>query len=65
MCYSEKVVVAGEEVVLAASADLTEAAFGLNVELGLFVSDHALAGSILMHFSNLIDRGLLRALPQD
>jgi phosphatidylserine/phosphatidylglycerophosphate/cardiolipin synthase-like enzyme len=58
-----KAVVADEEAVFVTSANLTEAAFDRNVEIGLLVRDRALAGSIVAHFRGLIDRGLLSALP--
>jgi phosphatidylserine/phosphatidylglycerophosphate/cardiolipin synthase-like enzyme len=60
-----KAVVADDEAVFVTSANLTEAAFERNIELGLLVRDRALAGSIVMHFRGLIDDGLLRALPRD
>jgi phosphatidylserine/phosphatidylglycerophosphate/cardiolipin synthase-like enzyme len=58
-----KEVVADDEVVFVTSANLTEAAFDRNIELGLLVRDRALALSVLSHFRGLIDRGLLRPLP--
>jgi phosphatidylserine/phosphatidylglycerophosphate/cardiolipin synthase-like enzyme len=58
-----KAVVADDEVVLVTSANLTEAAFDRNIEVGLLVRDHALAASLLSHFRGLIDRGLLHPLP--
>jgi phosphatidylserine/phosphatidylglycerophosphate/cardiolipin synthase-like enzyme len=58
-----KAIVADDEVVLVTSANLTEAAFDRNFELGLLVRDRALALSISSHFRGLIDRGLLRPLP--
>ena len=58
-----KAVVADEESVFVTSANLTEAALGRNIELGLFVRDRALAASIAAHFRGLIDGGLLSALP--
>jgi phosphatidylserine/phosphatidylglycerophosphate/cardiolipin synthase-like enzyme len=58
-----KAVVADDEVVLVTSANLTEAAFDRNIEVGLLVRDHALAASLLTHFRGLIDRGLLHPLP--
>jgi phosphatidylserine/phosphatidylglycerophosphate/cardiolipin synthase-like enzyme len=45
------------------SANLTEAAFDRNIELGLLVRDRSLAASIVRHFQVLIDRGLLALLP--
>ena len=60
-----KAVVSDDDTVFVTSANLTEAALGRNIELGLLVRDRALAGSIVAHFRGLIDRGLLRALPQE
>ena len=45
------------------SANLTEAAFERNIELGLVVRDRTLAASMSAHFRVLIDQGLLFALP--
>lgn len=58
-----KAVVADEETVFVTSANLTEAAFERNIELGLLARDRALALSISAHFRGLIERGLLRVLP--
>jgi phosphatidylserine/phosphatidylglycerophosphate/cardiolipin synthase-like enzyme len=58
-----KGVIADDEIVFVTSANLTEAAFDRNFELGLLVRDHALALSVSSHFRGLIDRGLLRPLP--
>jgi len=58
-----KAVVADDEAVFVTSANLTEAAFDRNIELGLLVRDRALAASLSSHFRALIERGLLRALP--
>jgi phosphatidylserine/phosphatidylglycerophosphate/cardiolipin synthase-like enzyme len=58
-----KAVVADDEAVFVTSANLTEAAFDRNIEVGLLVRDRALAASVLVHFRGLIDRGLLWALP--
>jgi phosphatidylserine/phosphatidylglycerophosphate/cardiolipin synthase-like enzyme len=58
-----KVVAADDEVVFVTSANLTEAAFDRNIEMGLLVRDRALAASVSSHFRGLIDRGLLRPLP--
>jgi phosphatidylserine/phosphatidylglycerophosphate/cardiolipin synthase-like enzyme len=60
-----KAVVADDEAVFVTSANLTEAAFDRNVELGLFVRDRGLAASISAHFRGLIDRGMLGRLPAD
>jgi phosphatidylserine/phosphatidylglycerophosphate/cardiolipin synthase-like enzyme len=58
-----KAVVADDEAVFVTSANLTEAAFDRNIEVGLLVRDRALAASVLAHFRGLIDGGLLCALP--
>ena len=58
-----KAVVADDEAVFVTSANLTEAAFDRNVELGLLVRDPALAASVSSHFRVLIDQSLLLPLP--
>jgi len=58
-----KAVVVDDEVAFVTSANLTEAAMDRNIELGLLVRDRALAASISVHFRTLIERGLLRPLP--
>jgi len=58
-----KAVVSDDHTVFVTSANLTEAALGRNIELGLLVRDRALAGSIIAHFRGLIERGLLHVLP--
>jgi len=58
-----KAVVADDEAVFVTSANLTEAAFDRNIEMGLLVRDRALAASVTSHFRGLIDRGLLHPLP--
>ena len=60
-----KAVVADDEAVFITSANLTEAALDRNIEMGLVLRDRALAASVTRHFRGLIERGLLRALPQD
>lgn len=60
-----KAVVADLESVFVTSANLTEAAFDRNIEMGLLVRDRALALSAVRHFQVLIERGLLKALPGD
>ena len=45
-----KAVVADDEAVFVTSANLTEAAFDRNIELGLLVRDRALAASVSSHF---------------
>lgn len=58
-----KAVVVDDEIVYVTSANLTEAAFDRNIELGLVVRDRSLAASLAAHFQVLIDQGLLCALP--
>ena len=58
-----KAVVADEESVFITSANLTEAAQDRNIELGLLVRDRALAETTVIHFRTLIEKGLLRRLP--
>ena len=58
-----KAVVADEESVFITSANLTEAAQDRNIELGLVVRDRALATTTIVHFRTLMERDLLRRLP--
>jgi len=58
-----KAAVVDDETVYVTSANLTEAAFDRNIELGLVVRDRVLAASVSAHFHLLIDHGLLHALP--
>jgi phosphatidylserine/phosphatidylglycerophosphate/cardiolipin synthase-like enzyme len=58
-----KAVVADDEAVFVTSANLTEAAFERNIEVGLLVRDRTLAATLSSHFRGLIDRGLLHPLP--
>ena len=58
-----KAVVTDYESVFVTSANLTEAAFDRNIEMGLLVRDRALAASVTSHFRALMNRGLLRPLP--
>lgn len=58
-----KAVVTDEESLLVTSANLTEAAFERNIELGLLVRDAPLARTVVAHFEALIDEGLLHPLP--
>jgi phosphatidylserine/phosphatidylglycerophosphate/cardiolipin synthase-like enzyme len=60
-----KAVVADDQTVFVTSANLTEAGWDRNIELGLLVRDRALAGSVVTNFRGLIDRALLRALPAE
>ena len=58
-----KAVVADEESVFVTSANLTAAAWDRNIELGLLVRDRALAATTVIHFRTLIEKDLLRRLP--
>ena len=58
-----KAVVADGEAVFMTSANLTDAAFDRNIELGVLIRDRALAASVTSHFRGLIDREVLRPLP--
>lgn len=58
-----KAVVKDEEVVFVTSANFTEAALDRNIELGLLLTDRALALSINSHFRVLIEKKLLLPLP--
>ena len=58
-----KAVVADDEAVFVTSANLTEAAFDRNIELGLLVRDRTLAATTVLHFRTLIEHDLLRLLP--
>ena len=60
-----KAVVADGEAVFMTSANLTDAAFDRNIELGVLIRDRALAASVTSHFRGLIDRKLLWALPDE
>jgi len=60
-----KALVADDESVFVTSANLTEAALDRNFELGILVRDKALAASVSSHFRILIERELLRPLPQE
>ena len=58
-----KAVVADDEAVFITSANLTEAAFDRNIELGLLVRDRTLAATTVLHFQTLIGKGMLQLLP--
>ena len=58
-----KALVVDDESVFITSANLTEAAFDRNIELGLLTRDRRFAASITTHFQTLIDTKLLRPLP--
>lgn len=59
-----KAIVVDDEAVLITSANMTEAALDRNIEIGLLVRESALAQSVAKHFRVLIERGLLRAIPE-
>ena len=54
---------ADDEAVFITSANLTEAAFDRNIELGLLARDRTLAATAVLHFQTLIEQGLLHLLP--
>jgi phosphatidylserine/phosphatidylglycerophosphate/cardiolipin synthase-like enzyme len=58
-----KAVVADDRVAFVTSANLTEAAFDRNIEVGVLTRDAALAATLARHFQVLIDRSLLVPLP--
>lgn len=58
-----KAVVTDDGTVFVTSANLTEAAFDRNIEVGLLVRDRALALTMSGQFQGLIDRRLLLPLP--
>jgi phosphatidylserine/phosphatidylglycerophosphate/cardiolipin synthase-like enzyme len=58
-----KAIVADNESIFITSANLTEAAFDRNIEVGVVTHDRALAASLTKHFRVLIERGLLSPLP--
>jgi phosphatidylserine/phosphatidylglycerophosphate/cardiolipin synthase-like enzyme len=58
-----KAVIADDKAAFVTSANLTEAAFDRNIEVGVLTRDHALAASLARHFGTLVERGLLLPLP--
>jgi phosphatidylserine/phosphatidylglycerophosphate/cardiolipin synthase-like enzyme len=58
-----KAVICDGAIVFMTSANLTEAAWDRNIELGLLHRDPALAASVLAHYQALIDQGHLLPLP--
>ena len=58
-----KAVVADDESVFITSANFTSAALDHNIEMGLLVRYRPLALSVVRHLQGLIDRGMLKALP--
>jgi phosphatidylserine/phosphatidylglycerophosphate/cardiolipin synthase-like enzyme len=57
-----KAIVADERTALVTSANLTEAAFDRNIEVGILTRDQLLAASLVRHFRILIDHGRLLSL---
>ena len=60
-----KTLVADEERVFVTSANFTAAAQDDNIELGLLVRSRTVALGVVRHLQGLIDRGLLKALPEE
>jgi phosphatidylserine/phosphatidylglycerophosphate/cardiolipin synthase-like enzyme len=58
-----KAIVADDEAAFVTSANLTEAAFDRNIEVGVLSRDRTLAASLSKNFRVLIERELLRPLP--
>jgi phosphatidylserine/phosphatidylglycerophosphate/cardiolipin synthase-like enzyme len=58
-----KAIVADDEALFVTSANLTEAAFDRNIEVGVVTRDPTLAANLSKHFRVLIERGLLLPLP--
>jgi phosphatidylserine/phosphatidylglycerophosphate/cardiolipin synthase-like enzyme len=58
-----KAVVVDDRAAFVTSANLTEAAFDRNIEVGVLSREPALAASLARHFRVLIDQKILRALP--
>lgn len=58
-----KAIVVDDQTAFVTSANLTEAAFDRNIEVGILSRDHLLATSLAKHFHLLIDHGRLEKLP--
>ena len=58
-----KTIVVDDERLFVTSANLTEAAFGRNIEAGVLLHDRVLALSAVRHFDGLIENRLLVRLP--
>jgi phosphatidylserine/phosphatidylglycerophosphate/cardiolipin synthase-like enzyme len=58
-----KAIVVDDRAAFVTSANLTEAAFDRNIEVGILSRDHLLAVSLAKHFRLLIDHGRLEPLP--
>ena len=54
-----KCAVADENLVFISSANLTEYAFTLNMELGVLIRSSRLAGNVFAHFNRIIEDGVL------
>jgi phosphatidylserine/phosphatidylglycerophosphate/cardiolipin synthase-like enzyme len=59
-----KAIVVDDRAAFVTSANLTEAAFDRNIEVGILSRDHLLATSLAKHFRLLIDHGRLQLVPQ-
>lgn len=60
-----KAVICDNKRLLVTSANLTEAAMTRNIEAGILLRDRTTARAAAIHFDGLIDRGLLRRLPDE
>lgn len=60
-----KAVVADDDAVFITSANLTEAAFDRNIEMGLLTRDSTTALGVVSHFRTLIEKQLLSLLPSE
>lgn len=58
-----KALVVDDEAAFVTSANLTEAAFDRNIEVGVLSRDRTVAASLAKHFRVLIERKLLHPLP--
>jgi phosphatidylserine/phosphatidylglycerophosphate/cardiolipin synthase-like enzyme len=58
-----KAIVADEQAALVTSANLTEAAFDRNIEVGILTRDQLVAASLARHFRVLVDHRRLLPLP--
>ena len=58
-----KALVVDDDAAFVTSANLTEAAFDRNIEVGVLSRDHTVAASLAKHFRVLIERKLLHPLP--
>ena len=58
-----KAVICDNERLLVTSANLTQAAMNRNIEAGILLRDRTIAQTASIHFNGLIDRRLLRRIP--